>query len=112
MTKQEEIREGIDRDIEFVLMAAYHAGKTGESISEAIDKCKSHLKKALHSQGVVIKVERELPENNYINWSLAPDELKPRTTRQVLHLRYWAYDMAQKDMLRDGYEVTIPLIEE
>ena len=56
MTKWEEIREGIDRDIEFVLMTTYYAGKTGESISETIDKCKSHLKEALHSQGCVIKV--------------------------------------------------------
>ena len=57
MPTREEIREGIDRDIEFVLQAAYYAGGTGESISETVDKCKLHLKKALHSQGVVIKVE-------------------------------------------------------
>lgn len=65
MIKQEEIQEGIDRDIEFVLMAAYYAGQTGESISETIDKCKAHLKEALHSQGVVIKIEEEPDEDSY-----------------------------------------------
>ena len=57
MTKQEEIREGIDANIEFVLMAAYHAGKTGVSMSETTDKCRVHLKEYLYSQGVVIKVK-------------------------------------------------------
>lgn len=72
MTKQGEIREGIDRDIEFVLTVAYYAGKTGESISEAIDKCKSHLKQALHSQGVVIKGRMLTFEREPVGFEVEP----------------------------------------
>ena len=84
MSKQSDIREGIDTEIEFVLMAAYHAGKTGESISESIEKCKVHLKKGLHAQGVVIKVEGELPDNP--NKALNVDiDANPKKTWDVAH---------------------------
>jgi len=62
MAEIDKKREEIDRDIEFVVRAAYYAGKTGEFITVTVDKCKLHLKEKLHSQGVVIEVDRELPE--------------------------------------------------
>ncbi len=57
----------------------------------------------LHSQGVVIKVERELPSGGEAVITL------PRAK----HLSYWrGYDQSHLDMSRAGYVATEPLIEE
>ena len=94
MTDIDKKREEIDRDIEFVLMAAYLAGQTGESVGETKDKCKSYLKEALHTQDVVIKVDRELP-NNPLN------SHKDHDHEAGYYSAHEAYDLAQEDM--SGY---------
>ncbi len=91
----EVIREGIDRDIEFALTAAYIAGKTGEPKGVTIDKCRIYLKKALHSQDVVIKVKGELPK--------VYDDEHP----DGFGLPSWCTEAYKKA----GYEATISLIE-
>jgi len=58
MTKQEEIREGIER----IILATYHAGAIGTNIGDALEVSTGELLAKLHSQGVVIKVDMELPE--------------------------------------------------
>ena len=51
----------------------------------------------LHSQGVVLKVEGELPED--------ADDLERSVWSSM------AYDKAQQDMLEAGYTATVPLEE-
>lgn len=107
MTKQEEI----DRDIEFTLTATYHAGKTGEPISETIDKCKLYLKKQLHSKGCVIKVDAEedlfamlmnttYTENDIERSDIGTFVLTEKTVRNIIK--------TNKDA---GYTAVEPLIE-
>ncbi len=104
MTKQEEIREGIREGIAKILSEDLVI-TIGESVDEgeyvsALQMAR--LKEAdvvlayLHSQGVVIKVERELPERTWYNdWGGESGKA--------------GYKLCQDDMA--GYEATIPLIE-
>lgn len=55
MTKQEEIREG--------MVALFHEMGLGETIDS--ETFQQRILFYLHSQGVVIKVERELPKVRY-----------------------------------------------
>lgn len=71
MTKQDEIRKEIDTHIQFVIMAAYLAGQTRADVRDTKEKCTAYLKDALHSQGVVIKVDRELPNIQFIKGNRA-----------------------------------------
>ena len=107
MTKQKEIR-GYLENLLLQTRSYCHPSAAPKLSRWDIDKILNYL----HSRGVVIKVDKELPTNNYDNWSLASNELEGRTPRQVLHLRYWAYDMAQRDMLNVGYVAVEPLIED
>ncbi len=82
MTKQEEIREGI---LNWLLCS------TNLSQCKASSGADSILRK-LHSQGVVIKVDRELPKVcNKLNPIARADE--------------------QQDMLKAGYIAVEPLVE-
>ncbi len=90
VTKQEEIREFITKDIIETIFGdtfGYHSG-----MSEiATEKIFTYL----HSQGVVIKVERELPDNPYyLVQAMAGDSI---------------YNEAQQGMLRAGYTAFEPL---
>ena len=96
MDFNEIIREGIDTSIQFVLTVAYLAGKTGESLDEAKEKCTTYLKEALHSHGVVIKVDRELPtdviEKNLISLELGETS------------RAWVLSNLKYQVKKAGYE--------
>ena len=110
MTDIDKKREGIDRDIEFVLTAAYHAGKTGESISETIETCRIYLKKALHSQGVVIKVECN---HAWVADSIVIDTNPPIYHRTCSNCREVQSDISGVwETKRAGYVATEPLIKE
>ena len=108
MTKQEEIREGI---AEFLWKrGAKHTRFWPFSALEKVEKespylkgtRQAYLKKVdqllsyLHSQGVVIKVERELPQ--------CPSN-RDDTVRLI-------WEEAQQAMLNAGFTATEPLIEE
>ena len=82
-TKQEEIREGVKRLVEW----AVETSKPDRAIKDIIQY--------LHSQGVVLKVERKLPKNDWTN-----EDMKR------------AWDIAQKFMLKAGYVAVEPLFEE
>ncbi len=91
MTKQEEIREGIDRIIQHWNPCAststdwtpLHGGLTvGQD-----------LVNYLHSQGVVIKVDRELPEPVGVEILVGA----------IIHA-------TQQDMLKAGYVAVEPLV--
>ncbi len=98
MTKQEEIREGIATRLEI----AYNTGlskrtcNTNEMARQAVAQ--------LHSQGVAIKVEGELPEITF------PSHVNELSTVGLVASAW--YDRCQQDMLKAGYVKTEPLIEE
>lgn len=89
MDKQEEIREGMENSIRDI---GYYLGWQ-EDATEAVLKY-------LHSQGVVIKVDKELP-----NAPVPCPEPIPNDTYY-----YRGYEQAKVDMA--GYVATEPLIEE
>ena len=60
MTKQEEIREGLAEELCKINGGIWNAANYNDYWLEKADGALSYL----HSQGVVIKVERELPENS------------------------------------------------
>lgn len=97
MTKQEEIREGIASRIWYRASLPSVNIKWEELTSFARD-CWLHLAdeemSILRSQGVVLRVDKELPQPDYAgeNW-------------------YGSYGVAQEHMLKAGYTATEPLIE-
>lgn len=92
MTKQEKIRQGI---------ATYLRNSDGilclrPDECDDMDCCECQaqgITRYLHSQGAVLKVERELPENPYIIGVFEPD-IDSCAKRQA------AYNNAQQDMLK------------
>lgn len=93
MTKQEEIREGMEK---LVSEAYWYEGKR----NIVVDIAKKMLL-YLHSQGVVLKVDRELPETWRVTYSDPPTPNK-------------AYEYGQsdgkQDMLKAGYVAVESLI--
>ena len=110
MTKQEKIREGVaslTRD-RFKQPAENAGLDWDENFNHYLA---SDILSYLHSQGVVIKVDRELPEIGIISGQYVSEIDKSD--------RYWferpqlaAYRKSQQDMLGAGYAAVEPLIEE
>ena len=93
MTKREEIREG-------VAQLVVEVGKPNRHSYAVADG----MIRYLHSQGVVIKVERELPE-------YAPfPERNPKPIEGAAFLL--GMDIGREDMLGVGYVAIEPLIKE
>jgi len=109
MSKQEEIREGIaKRHCEGCLPEEQCSEKrVGKKCPEYYETADEELG-WLHSQGVVIKVERELPLNPFANQLINKDE-------QTAYY-YWnqslsaSYLEGQEDMLKTGYVATKSLL--
>lgn len=59
-----------------------------------------------HSQGVVVKVERELPHNPFERYPDVPNPLRPSTMLSIKEIVTEAY----QDMLNDGWAAVGPLI--
>ncbi len=121
MTKQEEIREGIWERIGDCLISI-GCGEEGcihaeTKALEAQETCLESILSYLHSQGVVIKVERELPENPHIitieKVSKSYNITLSRNALEVimLHsLKNEGFEEALETMLRAGYVAVEPLI--
>ena len=95
MTKQEEIKGEIYRILYDVACSPY------PERGGLLENRASQILAYLHSQGVVIKVERELPPRYFANRKKMP----------------WVsdYDVeknTQEEMLKAGYVAVEPLIEE
>lgn len=60
----------------------------------------------LHSRGVVVKVERELPQNPYVDSYQGNDP----EAQSVNDAAEWSYEEAQKGMKEAGYEAVESLI--
>lgn len=107
MTKQEKIREGIARDFLFEVWKEAKSSEieswddvTWESLPEKHKteylKTAVSLLNYLHSQGLVIKVDRKLPKRNwYKDWGGESGEA--------------GYKLALEDMV--GYVAVKPLIQ-
>ena len=87
MATREEIREGILRLI--------HLKNGNQTIIEDDVELCNEIFQYLHSQGVVIKVERELPKDE--DYDYYEDE---------------AFDDGQRSMVEAGYVAVEPLIKE
>ena len=112
MTKQETIRERIDNDIGNLLWRYYYARRNRGEITPQEEyshrqKYVCGMKDLLARRGVVIKVDRELPDKWRMQWEgdlgvsgiLMSDEGEEE------------YDRAIQDMLEAGYVAVGPLIE-
>jgi len=101
MTKQEEIREWVKEWVLGIRQYLNDTEHSPEPFTKPIDpnvlivEFPNKLLKYLHSQGVVIKVERELPFADWI--TVPPSEIAKYT---------------QQNMLKAGYKAVEPLIKE
>ena len=98
MTKQEEIREGID----WVLTSQVEPQYYGTNLRD-------RLIKKLDELGVVIKVDRELPWDEDIPKEY--NELACGAEDDTDNIARQCYLLAQADMLKAGYVATIPIKE-
>jgi len=96
MNKQEEIREGIKANILVAIKWAVSEGMTDPYLDLHVDK----VLKLLHSQGVVIKVDRELPDY---------EDLHDCYDGKLTSPEQFKHDI-QMDMLKAGYVAVEPLI--
>lgn len=111
MNKQDKIREGIA-----AFLCNYSGGSSWWylSINHMVYKQQEYLEEAdeilgyLHSEGVVIKVDRELPQNPYVDSYQGNDP----EAQSVNDAAEWSYEEAQKDMKKAGFEAVGPLIKE
>jgi len=95
MSKQEEIREGMEQivsDMVYGVGAHYTSGEIVAKLQEFED-----------SQGVVIKVERELPRNRWPSGYWA--------THAHFEPTHDAVEEAQDDTLKAGFGAFLPLVE-
>jgi len=90
MTKQEEISKGLAQLTELWIQNNYPIGS--QTFSDLADQSLAYL----HSQGVVIKVDRELPDNAIY---YPPKQLE-------------SYNAGRQIMISGGYVAVEPLIEE
>lgn len=117
MTKQEEIREGIVQGVNLILLhnlvrmkptANYiDINETPEYRKWLEDEVDKEIIKLAHSQGVVIRVDRELPDEVLIGVlkSLC-DRLD--VDRDLAEIKAIGYVL---DMLKAGYVAVEPLME-
>ena len=103
MATREEIREGIEK---FVSEAYWYEGEKNMVVDIT-----SRLVNYLHSQGVVIKVDRELPLNKMTcNMKIIGE---PEATKQVqdeIRREMAIWEEVQRDILQAGYVAVEPLI--
>jgi len=95
-------REEIDSGLEELF---YEMG-LGETID--CETFKHKIKSRLHSQGVAIRVDRELPENPYLEEAQTAWDRNDENS--IGYHRYHGYRRSQEDMA--GYVAVEPLIKE
>lgn len=96
MSKQEDIEEGIYKHIKNTLTMCGQNPITVEAL--ALDTTQD-IWEELHSQGVVVKIDKELPDRVYITDLDRDIELEISGHTQM-------------DMIRAGYVAVEPLIKE
>ncbi len=112
MTKQEEIREGMEKLITQWIIKHYPIG------TETFSNLVKRIQEFEDSQGVVIKVDRELPKHR-LNKAELVDEAKLIYELKEEHFCFTeeykvnyirGYSEAEHDMLEANYEAVEPLI--
>ena len=109
MTKQEEIQKWIKETILRAIKWAVEEGMTDGYLDMYADE----FLKYLHSQGCVIKVDRELPTEKGVSlpFKVSP-ELSMPVQKQIVETAIKAYERAEQDVVEAGYVATVPLIKE
>jgi len=109
MPTREEIREGI----ELIISNLIEGNKIRLNTDGMVDLCTTKLLSYLHSQGVVIKVDRKLPQLQELRARVKQWDGKDRgepAVRGMYQERLWITEGAQQDMLNAGYVAVEPLI--
>ena len=104
MSKREEIREGIAKRIKSHYGSIQHINNTTLE-----DLVAGYILELLHSQGVVIKVERDL-----VNTTSETEVVKSALHKAVdAHINNESTFIELMDsVVKAGYKATVPLIEE
>ena len=117
MNQQEEIREGIARNLPQSKLC-FRCGEVVCDTADGNDICKVQFRIAdkiledEHSQGVVIKVDRDLPGNYQEHIDCAPSSAKREMeTPSDLFIFYKGAIEAQQVMLGSDYVAVEPLIK-
>jgi len=107
MSKREEIRKGMSYKI-IELVNALDESPDKETSRRIWDNFFLDLFEYLHSQGVVIKVDRKLPYSKYVDGIF-----NSRKKSQAMDYieKNAIYEDAQLDMLKVGFAVVESLIE-
>ena len=100
MTKQEEIREVLENKIKAI--RRWEDVPLVDSATYLVDDLLNYL----HSQGVVIKVDRELPKNT--TREVIPGDIEGSQRLRKVGDSY--YEKAQKEMISMGYVTVKSLI--
>ena len=100
MTKQEEIGEGMATSL-----AEYFGDPTIN-----YDGLRAHIIQYLHSQGVVIKVEKELPKCEITEGQV--ESYRGTIEYGLSWCGRSAYLAAQNEMLKAGYVAVEPLVKD
>ena len=98
MTKQEEIRLGLHRIIE------------QELLGSVPDRLVKRAIEYLHSQGVVIKVDRELPESPDTDYVIARYDGEIATAEDVALMHLNGIEKGKGLLVKAGYVAVEPLI--
>ena len=107
MTKLAELKEGIDRIIRLWTNEDTRVG--GRNTLEL----RKRIQEFEASQGIVIKVKRELPDKLMVNFYLDPEfTMSSKAGQSVAKTAGMAYSQSQQDMLKAGFVAVEPLIEE
>ena len=101
MTPQEKIREGLARGLAHCDVKEW--GELTRAIQLFYLSEADRIRNYLHKRGVVVKVERELPEDNL--------PIVAGLETHTITMKSFAKKI-RNDMLKAGYKATVPLIEE
>lgn len=102
MPKQEEIREGIAHQ-QVTMPLNMPKQFVGTDLADRIIEY-------LHSQGVVIKVERELPKSPDTDYLISQYEGEEATAEDVTLMHLNGIEKGKSLMLRAGYVAVEPLM--
>ncbi len=112
MNKQEELREaiGLYTDDRCLYLSKGCVWCSKEGYCASGNDAYTCLMKRLTELGVVIKVDRELPENPNNRFGL-PALLNPQDERES-NIAFLSYKRCQDDIKDAGFEAVVPLIKE
>ena len=106
MSKRKDIRKGMEQIIKEWIIHNYPIG------SEMFSDLVKRIQEFESSEGVVIRVERELPSHGFIDVNMRLNYKANTQDILMSNSIMEAYILAQQDMTEAGYVVVSPLIKE